>query len=263
MVEVQVSVVIPAYNCAAFIETTLATVSAQRIEALEIVVVDDASTDATVEVLERLAASEPRLVILKQAVNSGQGACRNLGVRSARGRYIAFLDSDDIWLPEKLERQLQFLRERELAFCFCGYGTIDEHGDPIIADLKIPAVTDYHALLRSNTICPSSVVYDRERMDDIRMPERPVRREDLISWLEVSRRLGDALYGIPQPLCMVRRLRGSSSSNKLKTLGWQWRVYRDYAGFGPLRALGYLAVFALTSLAKRSSATVAVKRHMK
>ncbi len=109
----------------------------------------------------------------------------------------------------------------------------------------------------------ASVIYDRKLMDDIVMPERPVRREDLISWLNVSKQLGGSLSGIPEPLCMVRRMRGSSSSNKLKTLRWQWAVYREVAGFGVLVALYYLSTFAVTSLAKRSSISVALKRQLK
>jgi len=257
-----VSVVIPAYNCAPYVEQSIRSVLNQPLAELEVIVVDDASTDATARVLERLAREDARLRVLSLPQNSGQGACRNRGVRAARGRYLAFLDADDLWLADKLTRQLDFLRRHGLAFCFCGYGTIDEHGEVLIADLKIPRQTDYLSLLRSNTICPSSVVYDRQLLDDIIMPERPRRREDLISWLEVARKLGK-LQGIPQPLCMVRRMRGSSSGNKFKTLLWQWRVYRDVAGFGILRALFYLGVFSFTSLAKRSALSVELKRHVK
>jgi teichuronic acid biosynthesis glycosyltransferase TuaG len=257
-----VSVVIPAYNCEPYVEEAIRSVLNQPLDGIEVIVVDDASTDATARVLERLASADARLRVLSSPRNSGQGACRNRGVRAARGRYLAFQDADDLWLPDKLARQLDFLRHHGLAFCFCGYGTIDENGEVIIADLKIPRQTDYLSLLRSNTICPSSVIYDRQLMDDIVMPERPRRREDLISWLNVARKLGK-LEGIPEPLCMVRRMRGSSSSNKLKTLHWQWRVYRDIAKFGILRALLYLGIFAFTSLAKRSTLSVELKRHVK
>jgi len=257
-----VSVVMPAYNCEAYVEQALRSVLEQGIAQLEVIVVDDASTDDTPRVLERLAREDARIRVLTSPRNCGQGACRNRGVGEARGRYLAFQDSDDLWVPDKLERQLDFLHRCELPFCFCGYGTIDENDDVIIADLKIPGQTDYLSLLKSNTICPSSVIYNRELLGDIVMPERPRRREDLISWLNVSKQLGK-LYGIPEPLCMVRRMRGSSSSNKLKTLAWQWAVYRDIAGFGILRSLFYLGTFAVTSLAKRSSISVGIKAHRK
>lgn len=257
-----VSVVIPAYNCEPYVEQAIRSVLDQPVDGIEVIVVDDASTDGTARVLERLAREDARLCVLTAPQNSGQGACRNRGVRAARGRYVAFQDSDDLWLPDKLARQLDFLRQHGLAFCFCGYGTIDEKGETLIADLKIPRQTDYLSLLRSNTICPSSVIYDRQLLDDIVMPERPRRREDLISWLNAARKLGK-LEGIPQPLCMVRRMRGSSSSNKLKTLHWQWRVYRDIASFGILRSLFYLGVFSFTSMAKRSTLSVELKRHVK
>jgi teichuronic acid biosynthesis glycosyltransferase TuaG len=258
-----VSVVVPAYNCEAYVEQSLRSVLEQEIADVEVIVVDDASSDNTLQILQRLAQQEARIRVLTSTRNSGQGACRNRGVGEARGRYLAFQDSDDLWLPGKLGRQLDFLRQRELSFCFCGYGTIDENDEVIIADLKIPGQTDYLSLLKSNTICPSSVVYDRELLGDIVMPERPRRREDLISWLNVSKQLGGKLYGIPEPLCMVRRMRGSSSSNKLKTLAWQWAVYRDIAGFGLLRSLFYLGTFAVTSLAKRSPVSIGLKAHRK
>ena len=256
-----VSVIIPAYNCEAFIAETLQSVLAQTFADFEVIVVDDASNDATPQILQQFARLDERIRVLTQESNAGQGACRNRGTREARGRYIAFNDADDLWLPQKLERQLEFMQERRLPFCFCGYGTIDESGATIIADLKIPQQTDYHSLLKSNTICTPSVVYDRERLGDIVMLERPHRREDLISWLGVSRQLSGRLQGLPDPLCMIRRLPGSSSSNKLKTLRWQWGVYRDTAHFGVPRSILYLAIFILTSLAKRSATSVALKRH--
>lgn len=252
----------PAYNCAAYVEEAVDSILRQGVENIEVIVVDDASTDNTLQLLQRLAQEDTRVKVLTSKQNSGQGACRNRGVGEARGRYLAFLDSDDLWLPGKLAQQIDFLKQRKLAFCFCGYGTIDENSKVAIADLKIPQRTDYFSLLRSNTICPSSVVYDRELLGDIIMPERPRRREDLISWLAVAERLG-ALEGIPEVLCMVRRIQGSSSSNKLKTLGWQWGVYRDIAGFGILRSVLYLGIFTLTSLAKRSSLSIGLKRHLR
>ncbi len=259
----RVSVVIPVYNCESYVEQALRSVLDQSVDDIEVIVVDDASTDSSLQVLNRLASQDARVRVLSSSLNSGQGACRNRGVREARGRYLAFQDSDDLWLPGKLKRQLEFMRQRELPFSFCGYGTIDETGEVIIADLKIPHQTDYLSLLKSNTICTPAVIYDRELLGDIVMLERPRRREDLISWLNVSKQLGGRLYGIPEPLCMVRRMPGSSSSNKFKTLAWQWAVYRDIAEFGLLRSLFYLGAFAVTSLAKRSSLSVGLKAHRK
>ena len=260
MIEPALTVVIPAYNCADYIEETLNSVLKQTFADFEVIVVDDASTDNSLQLLHQLALADSRLRILSLATNSGQAVCRNRAVTEARGRYIAFLDADDVWLPQKLERQLEFLAARKLPFCFCGYGTIDERSDTIIGDLKIPGRTEYNDLLKSNTICASSVVYDRQLMDDIVMPERPRRREDLISWLAASRALGGFLYGIPDPLCMIRRLPGSSSSNKLRALRWQWAVYREVVELDPLRSLYYLICFAMTSLAKRSAFSVTLKQ---
>jgi len=263
MIDPALTVIIPAYNCADYIEETVNSVLNQTFSDFEVIVIDDVSTDNSLQLLNQLAAADSRIRILSSATNAGQAACRNRGVREARGRYIAFLDADDVWLPRKLERQIEFMTERKLPFCFCGYGTINEHGDTIIGDLKIPERTEFYALLKSNTICASSVVYDRQSMDDIVMPERPRRREDLISWLATSKALGGYLYGVSDPLCMIRRLPGSSSSNKLRALRWQWAVYREVLGFGLLRSFYYLINFAITSLAKRSPISVALKRRVK
>ena len=253
MVKPLVSVVIPAFNSLDYIEETLESVLAQTLDDFEVIVVDDASTDGSLELLKRLAAADSRVKILTSEDNTGQAACRNNATREASGTYIAFMDADDIWHPAKLERQLAFMQDRNLPFSFCGYGTIDEDGNVLRADLGIPYETDYYALLKSNTICTSSVVYNRDLLGAINMPERPTRREDWISWLVVSRKLGGTVYGLDQPLCMIRRVKGSSSSNKLQVLPGHWAVYRDVAGLGIFGSIYYLAHFMFASLGKRFS----------
>lgn len=248
-----VSVVIPAFNCLDYIEETLESVLAQTFDDFEVIVVDDASTDGSLALLNRLAATDSRVQILASEDNIGQAACRNNATREASGTYIAFMDADDVWRPAKLKRQLAFMQDQNLPFTFCGYGTIDEDGNVLMADLGIPGETDYYALLKSNTICTSSVVYNRDLLGVIDMPERPTRREDWISWLVVSRKLGGTVYGLSQPLCMIRRVKGSSSSSKLKVLPGHWAVYRDVAGLGIFRSIYYLAHFMFASLGKRFS----------
>lgn len=256
-----VSIIIPAYNCERFIEATLQSVFSQTYSDFEVIVIDDASTDTTFQKINSVAVKDPRVKVLKSEKNLGQAGCRNRASREALGSYIAFIDSDDIWLEDKLERQLAFVRERNLSFCYCGHGTIDAEGEVLIPDLKIPAHTNFRSLLKSNPICTSSVIYDREKLGDIVMPERPWRREDWISWLTVSKELVGDIHGIPDPLCMIRRVAGSSSSNKIKLLPGHWAVYRTVAGLGIFSSTYYLVNFMFSSLAKRISASSLLKRN--
>jgi teichuronic acid biosynthesis glycosyltransferase TuaG len=220
-----VSVITPAYNVARFVPETIRSVQAQTFQDWEMVVADDASTDGTSDLVREAAAHDPRIVHLKLAGRSGAAGARNAAMDAARGRYIAFLDSDDLWLPEKLAIQLAYARETGAAFVFAEYRFIDEEGEEIGTPVRVPERVTYAHLLRNTIIGCLTVVLDRERTGELRM--RALRQhEDLALWYSILRS-GIVAHGLRQELAAYRIVRGSASRDKLRSAAHMWKVYRE------------------------------------
>jgi teichuronic acid biosynthesis glycosyltransferase TuaG len=220
----KVSVVIPVYNLALFIRQTLESVLAQTYRDLEVLVVDDGSTDGSRDVVRAVAAQDARVRLIESAVNGGPGVARNRGIESAHGRYIAFLDGDDLWYPDKLEKQLALMKSTGAAFCFTSYRITDAENRPLSV-FEVPATVGYAQLLRKNVISCSTAIYDTDKYGKVYMP--PIRkRQDLALWLQLTRG-GLLAHSVQEPLATYR-LRGDSlSRNKLSAAWHTWKLYRD------------------------------------
>ena len=223
--EPQVSVVTPAFNAERFLEETIRSVQSQTFGDWELIVVDDGSTDATRDIVTRLAGADPRIRLVAGRGRGGPAAARNRGIEEARGRYLAFLDGDDLWLPHKLEHQIEFMRARDAVFSFTSYSMIDEGGHPVGGTVRAPARLDYRGLLRNTIIGCLTVVLDRETIPHPRMPEMP-QHEDLSLWYEILRG-GVTAHGLPEVLARYRIVRGSASRNKFRSALHMWKVYRE------------------------------------
>lgn len=227
-----VTIVVPTCNSAGFVGDALASVFAQTFQDFEIVVVDDASTDATVALVRALR--DPRIALIELPSNVGPAASRNAGIRAARGRYLAFLDSDDLWHPRKLEIQVAAMRSSGRPFTYTPYDIIDEQGRPFAASGRLPATATYAGLLPHCFIRTSSIVYDtaatggKVYCPDIR------KRQDFGLFLSLLKRVGQA-HLVDAPLCSYRIRANSVSSNKLHNIGYQWRVLFEIErlGLGP------------------------------
>lgn len=249
-----VSVVTPAYNAARFLERTIESVRAQTFPDWEMLIVDDGSTDATREIVQRAASHDARVRPLATPGRQGPGGARNRGIEEARGRFLAFVDADDLWLPEKLERQLAFMRDRRSAFSFTGYSIIDENDQPIGRPVRVPARLDYRGLLANTIIGCLTVMLDRETVDSPRMPDLP-QHEDLSLWFDILR-TGVIAHGMPEILARYRIVRGSASRNKLRSALHVWKLYRERERLSLPRAAWCYAHYAWNAYRKHPGSLV-------
>jgi glycosyltransferase involved in cell wall biosynthesis len=247
-----VSVVMPAWNAAATIARSIDSVLSQSHAQVELLVVDDASTDATARIVSGHAASDARVRLLRQAANGGVAAARNAGIAAARGEYVAFLDSDDWWHPRKLELQLAQMRSEGARVSYCSYQRVDEGGR--VLSLVVPPRTVTHAdMLRSNFIGNLTGLYHRNLGDGEFLR---IGHEDYVFWLQMVKRAGRAIrieHDGPLAFYLVRE--GSVSANKWRAARWQWRIYRDVEHLPLPRAAACMLHYIANALGKRRQGT--------
>jgi teichuronic acid biosynthesis glycosyltransferase TuaG len=244
----KVSVVMPAYNATPTLRASMASVLAQSHRELELLVIDDQSRDHTWELIEEIAANDARVVPMRMAQNGGVAAARNAGLEAATGTHIAFLDSDDRWLPDKLAQQLAHLRASGAKIGYTGYRRFDEDGR-ILSVVRPPRRVAYADMLKSNHIGNLTGIYDRS-LGDVRF--RRVGHEDYVFWLQLVRTAGVA-ERVPhaEPLAEYLVRGGSLSADKRKAARWQWNIYRDIEGLGRVRASWYFMHYAVNAVVKR------------
>src|SRR6185369_15345215 len=216
-----VSIITPAYNAALLIPQTIESAQSQTFRDWEMLIVDDCSTDDTCAVVERYAVSDPRIHLLRQPENGGTARARNAALKAASGRYIAFLDSDDKWLPEKLEHQLAFMAENGAAFSYTQYRRFSEESGYLGGVISVPRSFSYHQLLKNTGIACLTVMIDTKITGPLEMPL--VRYEDSALWLKLLKR-GIVAQGLMEDLARYRVSKASYSGNKFKAAFWVWRV---------------------------------------
>lgn len=239
----------PAYNAEKYIEAAIRSVLRQTWTEFELLVIDDCSQDSTAEIAERLAAEDGRITLLRNTENAGVSASRNVGAERAGGEWIAFLDSDDIWREDKLERQLALLeRHPDAVLSYTASAFMDESGRMYSYVMAAEAEITYAALLRRNLLSCSSVMVRRDVM--LRHPMGGDRmHEDYAAWLQILRETRCA-YGLNEPLLIYRVREGSKSGSRIRSAGMLYRSYR-YVGYSPLRAAAMTTRYAVHSVKKR------------
>lgn len=227
-----VSVVMPAYNSQGSLTESVQSVLSQTYEQWELIIVDDASRDGTLALANQLASNHPRIRTLPLEQNVGVAEARNQGINAARGQYLAFLDSDDLWLPGKLEAQIGFMRSTGAGFSFAQYRRIGLDGT-LSNPVKVPRSVTYEGLLRGNSIGCLTVVLDRYQIPEVSMPT--IKHEDYITWLKILKR-GHIAYGIAQDLARYRVTSSSVSSDKRRSASWTWNIYRRVEGLSLIKS---------------------------
>lgn len=244
MNEPTISVIMPAYNAASFIESAIRSVMRQTYQNWELLVLDDRSTDETASIAEKLASQDSRIRVIRREENSGGAAkVRNQGITLARGEYIAFLDSDDEWLPEKLERQLAAMGSAD--FCYTSYAVIDAAGVSCKLDYIVPANVDFESLLRENFIGCSTVLMRRELAGF----NTDFFHEDYVLWLQLIMD-GHRGVGCPEVLTRWRYIETSRSFNKVEAAKNRWRIYRGYLHLPLIKSIRAFCSYALAGLRK-------------
>jgi len=243
-----VSVIMPAYNMERFITPAIRSVQQQTMEDWELLVIDDGSQDRTCQIVEELAAQDSRIRFLRNEVNMGVAKTRNRGFDLCRGEYVALLDSDDVWMPRKLESQLQVARDTGADIVYCSYGMTDERDNRVCADFIVPETTDYaHSLVQSVISC-STALLSRGIVDSYRfVPE--YYHEDLVLWLQLLLD-GYRACGATEVLASYRLLDGTRASNKARTALNRWRVYRNYLKLPVWKCASLLSQYALLGFRK-------------
>ncbi len=236
-----VSIITPAYNVQDFISASIQSVLSQTYSNWEMIIVDDGSTDQTYEIIERFSIKDKRIKPLKHNKSLGAGRARNTAIEFATGDFIAFLDADDLWKPNKLELQLKFMKENNAAICFSSYELIDEEGNKLNKTVQALPRLDYGKQLKCNYIGNLTGIYNARILGKITIPKIQ-KRQDWVMWLEAIKKAGEA-KGMNDVLALYRVRKNSLSSNKLKLLSHNYNVYRKTLNFSRLKSLIYIFKF--------------------
>ena len=246
-----VSIIVPVYNAGAYIKETISMVQAQTYGNWELLLVDDCSSDDSRQMIsECMNTGDDRIRLICKPENEGAARARNTGIKASKGRYIAFLDADDLWMPDKLEKELVFMREKQAAFVFTAYEFGDEHAKRTGKVVQVPPELTYYKALSRTVIFTTTVLLDTERTgrELIRMPE--VKSEDTATWWKILRN-GFTAYGLNEVLAVYRRPAKSLSSNKLEAIRRIWNLYRKQEQLSLLYSIYNLIFWAFRATLRR------------
>jgi teichuronic acid biosynthesis glycosyltransferase TuaG len=243
-----VSIITPVFNSACFVAQTIDSVVGQIYGDWEMLLIDDCSSDSSADIIKQYVLRDKRIRYIRLDQNMGAAAARNRGLDEALGRYIAFVDADDLWMADKLEEQLKLIKQKNAGLTFTAIEIIDENGNVVKTKRHVRPVIDYKFLLSNTMIACSSVVVDRMVTGDFRMPL--VRKgQDYATWLRIMRG-GLLAYGIDEALVRYRLVQGSISSNRLGALKRTWHIYRDQEHLSAPRSIFYFSLYTWHAIKK-------------
>lgn len=245
----KVSIITPVYNAEKFIENTIDSIIKQTHTDWELLLVDDCSKDNSESIIRRYMEKDSRIKYIKLETNSGAAIARNTAIENSTGKYLAFLDSDDLWEPEKLELQIKFMKENNIGFTFTSYKVMNEAGECSGKIIHAPKQMDYNSLLKNTIIGCLTVMLDKDIVGDVRMPLIRTR-QDLVTWLSILKK-GHIAYGLDVPLARYRLVENSISSNKGKMIKQNWNVYRNIEKLSFMKSAWILFNYGFNAVKKR------------
>lgn len=241
-----VSIITPSFNSEKFIAETIQSVQNQSYQNWEMIIVDDSSTDQTVTIVEQLIKKDSRIRLFQLDKNSGAGIAREKALSIANGDYISFLDADDLWKPQKLEKQLQFLKENKVPFTFSFYDCIDEKGNTLNRIVEAPRNLTYHQLFFCNYVGNLTGIYEVNFFGKIAISATR-KRQDWMVWLTILKKIRKA-KPVPESLAFYRIRDNSLSASKVDLLKHNFAVYRNFHGFSYISSLFIMIGFLFTQL---------------
>lgn len=242
-----VSVIMAAYNAERTIEQAICSVLQQTYQNYELLVVNDCSSDGTAAIVEQIGKQDARVRLITNDQNCGVSYTRRHGLQEAKGAWIAILDSDDVWAPEKLEKQIKLQKEKNADLLFTGSAFMNADGQPIDWYLHAPAEVGYRQLLKQNVLSNSSALVRKELYEKYYAVGDGMH-EDFAIWLSILKE-GKKAYSVDEPLLIYRIAKSSKSGNKIKAAKMNWNTYR-YVGLNPVEALYYEGWYMVKSLLK-------------
>lgn len=248
------SIITPSYNSSKFFFETISSVYAQTFSDWEMIVVDDCSSDNSVEIIQGFVTQDSRIKLIQLQKNSGAAVARNKAIEVAKGRYIAFLDSDDLWLPGKLEKQLAFMQSNNVPFSYTAYDKVDENGR-VFGHIGVPERVSYSDLLKTCSIGCLTAMYDTEYFGKVYMPIN-TKREDFATWLQLLKKV-DYAYGLNETLAQYRVYQNQTSAKKVKMAKENWHLYREIEGLNLIKASYYFSHYAVRGLLRTKTPSLA------
>lgn len=245
-----ISIITPVYNAERFIEETIKSVQIQTYQNWELILVDDCSQDNSRLIIEKYAVGDSRIKLISLNENLGAAEARNKGLENAKGRFIAFIDSDDCWHREKLAQQLSFMLKQNYLFTYTNFALVNEKGEILKEFVDLPRQLDYYGLLKNTAIACSTVMIDRDTLGDFRMPL--VRKgQDTATWLMLMRERDVIAHGLDQVLNYYRQVEGSISSNKWGAVKRTWNTYRNIEKLPLMKCLYYFGHYVFQAIKRR------------
>lgn len=231
-----VSIIVPTYNCEKYVKKTIDSILNQTYQNFEIIVIDDCSSDSTVEIVESIL--DKRICFFKNKKQSGAAFSRNRGIANAKGDYIAFLDGDDIWHKTKLEEQLCFMKENNYDFSCTNYDVIDENDNPRGTIVTGPRIMKHRTFLKTDYVGCLTVMYKRDIYPNLSIPDTILKRNDYALWIKLSERT--KCYRLNKVLASYRKTSNSlSSGKKSKLVKYHKELFQKLYGFGKIRSTFY------------------------
>lgn len=252
----KVSIITPSYNSSKFIKHTIGSILNQAFLDWELIIVDDCSTDNSCEVIQKFVELDRRIKLIKLEKNSGAAVARNTGIENATGRFIAFLDSDDTWHPEKLEKQVSFMLKNDYAFTYTQYHKVSENGDKV-GELYFPSKTNYHNLLKTCVIGCLTAMYDTHKIGKVYFPLIR-KRQDFALWLKILKKI-DFAYGLDEDLAGYTVRSDSISANKFKAAQYNWYLYRHIEKLSLIKTLYYFSHYMIKGIIRTKFPQLAQK----